>query len=238
MSTDTPTVANRRKKLALWIQSRCDGSQAKFIEETGINQGELSALLRDKSFGEKKARNLEKQAGMPDLYLDIPIENEEDSEPPSQSVVFGGFGKKQKGLHRIDQFDDVRGAMGVGVILQDQPGQITSWEVTAEWLAKNIPANTGSRNLKIITGFGNSMQGMFNPGDPLVIDVGVKECNHDGVFFFRVGDEGFVKTLQRIPGEGIRVISKNPDYESWTIKEGMDFEVLGKVLKVWKSDIF
>lgn len=237
MNQDTPTVANRRLKLALWIKERSE-SQARFIDETGINQGELSALLRDKSFGEKKARKIEEQAGMPNLYLDMPIESEEDSETATSNLVVSGFGKKQKGLHTIAQFNEVGGAMGAGVLLQDQPGQITSWEVTSEWLAKNIPSNTGAANLKIITGFGNSMQGMYNPGDPLVIDIGVRECNHDGVYFFRVGNEGFVKTLQRIPGEGIRVISKNNDYESWTIKPDMDFEVLGKVLKVWKSDIF
>ena len=53
-----------------------------------------------------------------------------------------------------------------------------------------------------------------------------------------VGNEGFIKILQRIPGQGIRVVSKNKDYESWTINENMDFEVLGRVLKVWKSEDF
>jgi len=41
-----------------------------FIDKTGINQGELSALLKNKSFGEKKARKLETDAGMPAYWLD------------------------------------------------------------------------------------------------------------------------------------------------------------------------
>lgn len=142
------------------------------------------------------------------------------------------------GSIKIKQYLDVGGSMGRGVQLEDQPGQITSWEVTQEWLTKNIPSNTGANNLCIITGFGNSMKGMFNPGDPLVVDIGVRECKHDGVYFFRVENEGFVKMLQRIPGQGIRVISKNADYEAWTITEDMDFEVLGKVLKIWESSEF
>jgi phage repressor protein C with HTH and peptisase S24 domain len=61
----------RRANLARWIKDHCEGQQAKFVELTGINQGELSSLLKDKSFGEKKARKLEQQAGMPPLYLDM-----------------------------------------------------------------------------------------------------------------------------------------------------------------------
>jgi phage repressor protein C with HTH and peptisase S24 domain len=56
--------------------------------------------------------------------------------------------------------------------------------------------------------------------------------------FFRVGNEGFIKRLRRIPGEGIRVLSTNKDYETWTIKQDMDFELFGRVLKVWSSTDF
>jgi phage repressor protein C with HTH and peptisase S24 domain len=79
------------------------------------------------------------------------------------------------------------------------------------------------------------MRGMFNSGDPLLVDTGIKSLDYDGVYFFRIGDEGFIKTLQRIPGDGIRVISENKKYETWTIKPDMEFQVLGKVLTVWES---
>jgi phage repressor protein C with HTH and peptisase S24 domain len=122
--------------------------------------------------------------------------------------------------------------------LRGESGQITGWKVTPEWLSKNVPSNTGNKNLAIVTGFGDSMRGMFNSGDPLLVDAGVKSLDYDGVYFFRIGDEGFIKTLQRIPGEGIRVISENKKYETWTITKDMDFEVFGRVLKVWKSEEF
>lgn len=138
----------------------------------------------------------------------------------------------------ITQYHDVRGAMGNGLVLRGESGQITGWKVTPEWLNKNVPTNTGNKNLAIVTGFGDSMRGMFNSGDPLLVDSGVKSLEYDGVYFFRIGDEGFIKTLQRIPGEGIRVISENKKYETWTITKEMDFEVFGRVLKVWKSEEF
>jgi len=63
----------RRARLALLIKDRFDGSQAKFVELTGENQGEVSALLRDKSFGEKKARKIELKCNLPMGWLDLPL---------------------------------------------------------------------------------------------------------------------------------------------------------------------
>lgn len=141
-------------------------------------------------------------------------------------------------IYTINEYVDVQGAMGVGILLRDQPGQITGIMVNLEWINKNVPANTGRDNLAVITGFGDSMRGMFNSGDPLLIDTGVKSLDYDGVYFFRVGSEGFIKRLQRIPGDGVRAISTNKEYESWTITTDMDFEIFGRVLKVWNSEDF
>lgn len=141
--------------------------------------------------------------------------------------------KVNPGEIEIPQYSDVAGGMGGGVTLRDQPGAIHGWRVTPEWISKNIKSHSGAGNLCIVTGFGNSMQPLYNPGDPLIIDRGNKSVDSDATYFFRVGDEGFIKILQRIPGEGIRVISKNKDYETWTIKPDMDFEVFGQVLKAW-----
>lgn len=139
---------------------------------------------------------------------------------------------------QINQYD-TGGAMGSGLILRDQPGVIKSWNVSQEWVQKNVRSFSAAKNLCIVTGFGDSMRPMFNPGDPLLVDLGVASVDFDSVYFFRVGDEGFVKRLQRVPGIGIRVLSANRDnYEPWTITHDMDFQVLGRVLKVWKSEDF
>lgn len=137
------------------------------------------------------------------------------------------------------------GAMGHGFNLADNPpGLIKSWRVTPDWLRLNVPAHTGLKNLAIVTGFGPSMKPMFNPGDPLLVDTGVKVIDHEGVYFFRVGDEGFIKLVQRVPdpeGAGVmlQIISKNPDYPPYPMSpKNPHFEVLGKVLTVWRSEQF
>jgi transcriptional regulator with XRE-family HTH domain len=140
--------------------------------------------------------------------------------------------------HVIPQYR-TGGAMGsVGVILRDQPGHINSWNVTREWLAKNVPNITSPQNLAIVTGFGDSMRPLYNPGDPLLVDRGIKRVEYDGIYFFRIEEEGFVKRLQRIPGVGIRAISENKAYEPWDITKAMDFEVFARVVRVWRGTDF
>ena len=140
--------------------------------------------------------------------------------------------------YRIPQYN-TGGSMGRGVVLRDQPGVIRSIEVSQEWANKNLPAYTSIEALAIVTGFGDSMRGMFEPGDPLMVDTGITKCDHDGVVFFRVGDEGYIKRLQRIPGADgsliLRAKSANPEYDPFDITEAMDFEVFAKVLRAWKG---
>lgn len=141
---------------------------------------------------------------------------------------------------RIEQFD-TGGAMGHGLILQDQPGVIRSWTVTPDWIQKNVHRITSPKNLSIVTGFGDSMKGVFNPGDPLLVDTGVTRADIDGIYFFRVGEEGFIKRLQRIPTENgvvLRAKSENKAYDPFDITKGMDFEIFGRVVKAWESEDF
>lgn len=129
---------------------------------------------------------------------------------------------------------DTGGAMGHGIVLRDQPGVIREMSVSKEWLQSNVKGYTSADNLCLVTGFGDSMRPLFMSGDPVIVDKGVTEFRGDGLYFFRVDGEGFIKRLQSIPGRGLRVISENPSYESWNIdKATTDFQVLGKVIKAW-----
>lgn len=230
----------RRQKLRAEIDGpRFDGNQAAFCAAVKKSPQQINDMLSDpprKAFGDKVARSMAERLGYDSLYFDDGLLPSSNIAP---SLTLAYYAKQHPSPIEIElRHFDTGGSMGTGVVLRDQPGVIQSWKVTPEWLSKNIRHHTGSDNLYIVTGFGDSMKPKFNPGDPLIIDAGVKELTHDGIFFFRVGEEGFIKRLQRIPGEGIRVISDNKDYESWTIRPDMDFELFGKVLKAWCSEDF
>jgi len=64
------TTDLRRRNLRQWIADKYGSQQTRFAEAIAINQGELSALLKNKSFGEKKARKIEQAAQMPAMWLD------------------------------------------------------------------------------------------------------------------------------------------------------------------------
>lgn len=185
------------------------------------------------SFGEKVARSIEEAAKLPSGWLDKdPDGYNHVSEQPAPYLPPAANDDLIIGQYQTG------GGMGRGLVLRDQPGSIQSWRVTPDWVAKNVHGISSPHNLAIVTGFGDSMRPLYNPGDPLLVDVGIKSVEFDGIYFFRVADEGFIKRLQRIPGVGLRAISENKSYESWDIKDGMDFEVFARVIKAWRGEDF
>jgi hypothetical protein len=92
-------VTNRRAQLRRWIDDLFGGNQAAFIASTNdgerqVNQGELSGLLKTKSFGEKRARSLELMAHMPRGYLDsaaAPRDAQLGLFPPVVSQPLAGY---------------------------------------------------------------------------------------------------------------------------------------------------
>ncbi|WPH22286.1 LexA family transcriptional regulator [Variovorax paradoxus] len=169
-----------------------------------------------------------------------------EQDPPTMPAVPAPGVDSATGDLTIAQYDvsggmDTRGKLSLEA---EPPGIIKSWRVDREWLQLNVRSYTSLQNLCIVTGFGPSMKGMFNPGDPLLMDRGVNRVDHEGVYFFRVGDEGYIKILQRVPefnGPGfiIRVISKNEDFPPYDISpKNPHLHIIGKILTVWKSEQF
>jgi phage repressor protein C with HTH and peptisase S24 domain len=226
---------NMLQKNIIYLMESAGHNTNSLAEASGAIQSNIFRIVEGQSI-EPRYKTLKPLADYWGVTVDdLRTKDLTGSKTPTNNVVPI---KQKRDDVEIRQYKDVSGGMGNGVLLRDQPGEIQSWRVTPEWLQKNVPSNTGIENLAIVTGFGPSMRGMFNPGDPLLVDRGVREVKQDAVFFFRIGDEGFIKILQRVPGVGIRAISKNKEFETWTITPDMDFEVFAKVLKVWQSEDF
>lgn len=151
---------------------------------------------------------------------------ETDLPPPSNDEIV------------IPQYRGLGGSMGHGLLLRDQPGEIQGWRVTPEWVRQNVKNHSATKNLRIVTGFGDSMRPLYNPGDPLLVDAGIKSVDFDSIYFFRIGEEGFIKRLQRVPGQGLLAISENKSYRDWVITPDMDFEVFARIIKVWCGSDF
>lgn len=214
-------------------------SQQRLAEKSGVTQGLIGQIESGLNKGSKHVISIAAALGVRPEWLASgagevgrsPGEENQHVEPSTTAVS-----ADESDTFVLHQYE-AGGRMGNGGLeLRDQPGIIESWRVSREWLEKNVRDHTTPDNLCIVTGFGDSMKPMFNPGDPLILDVGVKVVDFDAVYFFRVENEGFIKRLQRIPGKGLTAISENNSYRDWVIDGTMDFEVFGRILKVWRSE--
>ncbi len=86
-------------------------------------------------------------------------------------------------------------------------------------------------NTKLININGDSMQGTFECGDTIYVDVSKREFDSDGIYVFTFGRGIYIKRLQLIKNI-LRVKSDNQLYDSWDIHENeLDQLVIhGKVL--------
>jgi phage repressor protein C with HTH and peptisase S24 domain len=106
--------------------------------------------------------------------------------------------------------------------------------VTRAWLAANVAAPHNS--LAIITAKGDSMEPTFLDGDLLLVDRSAT-MDRDGIYVFSAGQYVFVKRLQRLPDGSLRVISDNrARYEPYTLGADADFQLHGRVIRLWKSE--
>ena len=176
---------------------------------TGVGVGTIAALEGRDSERSKYASRLAAGLG---LTLEQLLDESADAGSGSGSLVLDSPHQPSTDDDdlRIPRFD-TGGAMGAGVELRDQPGVIQSLRVSQEWLHRNVRHYTAANKLCVVTGFGDSMRPMFNPGDPLLVDLGVEKADIDGVFFFRVGNEGSSSACSAYArGLLIRAKSENP----------------------------
>lgn len=222
MGTDKKLIG---KRIADLLAAKNGGNQSELAKKVDVSPQAVQQWIA--GITSPRGENLQKTA----IFLDTTPEY----------ILFGinpGFQQaKQTENYEIRQYD-TGGGMGNGLILKEQPGVIENFRVNANWLRENLKGYSSTKNLCIVTGFGESMKPLFNPGDPVIVDLSIKEFIGDFPYFFRIGDEGYIKRLQKIPGQGLIALSANREYRDWPIQQDMDFEILGRVLKVWKSEDF
>ena len=98
----------------------------------------------------------------------------------------------------------------------------------------NTQTNSVNSHQQMI-GVDDSMQGMFNSGDAVLVDASVRSFHGDAVYAFRVGKNKYIASLQSIPDGGILVLPRKDGYQNWTITDDMNFEIAGRIIKGWRG---
>ncbi len=103
--------------------------------------------------------------------------------------------------------------------------------ISKEWLSREI---TAAENQIIITISGNSMEPSLREGDIVVIDKGRTEIQDGGLFAVRMDGTLLIKRLSPRPGEKMKVISDNREYDSYEIDRS-SIEIAGQVALIIKK---
>jgi transcriptional regulator with XRE-family HTH domain len=236
------SISGQNSYLAENMRRLMDGRSVETLRtqmaEAGLAIGSGTIHRAMKGEAGNRLASLEKLATFFGVTVDLLFQPSERITEPEKNIPSHEDDDTQ-GV-KINQFD-TGGAMGHGVVLRDQPGVIKSWTVSDSWLQQNVHRITAAKNLCIVTGFGPSMQPLFNPGDPLLVDRGITRVDVDAVYFFRIGTEGFIKQVQRLYIEDrlvLRAKSYNTMYDPFDIPQNGDFEVFGRVVKLWRGEEF
>ena len=136
--------------------------------------------------------------------------------------------KDQKSFH-IEVLD-VEASVRTGYLISDVMEVIKLIEYDSEQ-AKFLFNGIDENNLKVINVTGDSMQGTFENGDIIYIDITVNQFQNDGIYVFTFENRLYVRRLQMIKNKLV-VLSDNKKYRDWEIltDEFDQLDVHGKVI--------
>jgi phage repressor protein C with HTH and peptisase S24 domain len=131
---------------------------------------------------------------------------------------------------------DVRAAMGGGQIPHDYPEMFQDVRVSPQHLREMGIEFTETFHLKMVTGWGQSMSPTIKHRDPLLVDVSIREFAGDGIYMFSWDGHLYIKRLQWMGDDKIKMISDNTRHSPETIRAD-ETHIQARVLLVWNAHL-
>lgn len=199
-------------EMATAIRQAIDSSgktQKEIADAFGVTEQAVSGWLRTGKVDKRKLPALAALTGRPLSHFGM-------GEP---AVQVAGT-EIAPGYLRVEQIDATAG-MGGAVINDDHPEIIRSVEYREAYIRALIGFVPPPGRLKLVTGAGDSMRPIIEPGETLLMDSGVTTFQADGIYWIALGDrdDGHqIKMLQE-RGDGLWVISANSAYPPFPFPE-------------------
>lgn len=115
----------------------------------------------------------------------------------------------------------------------DHDTVINTLEVGKNYIKDQLGTISNPKNLKLITGIGESMKGLFKSGDTLFVDTGINKFVTEGAYVFHFDDHLWIKKLARNGKGGYTIISTNKSYKEVTVqRDDPSFKIIGMVVGV------
>jgi hypothetical protein len=131
---------------------------------------------------------------------------------------------------------DIRGAMGGGEVTHDYPEMLQDVRVSPSQLRAMGVEFKEHYHLKVVTGWGQSMAPTVKHGDPLLVDISIKEFIGDGIYFFSYQGFQYIKRLQMKGKTKFKMISDNKKHPAEDIFADETY-IQARVLLVWNAHL-
>nr|WP_254656934.1 LexA family transcriptional regulator [Pseudomonas lundensis] len=131
---------------------------------------------------------------------------------------------------------DIRGALGGGEVAHDYPEMLQDVRVSPSQLRAMGVEFVEHYHLKMITGWGQSMTPTIKHGDPLLVDISIKEFVGDGIYFFSYQGFQYIKRLQMKGKDKFKMISDNRKHKAEDIFIDETY-IQARVLLVWNAHL-
>lgn len=131
---------------------------------------------------------------------------------------------------------DVRAGMGGGQLPPDYPEMLQDVKVSQRHLRELGVVFNEHWHLKMLTGWGQSMEPTIRDRDPLIVNVTIREFIGDGIYLFTWHDMLYVKRLQVADADHFEMISDNTRHKDRLIRRDETY-IQAKVLYVWNGHL-
>lgn len=171
-------------------------TQKGIADAFGVTEQAVSGWLRTGKVDKRKLPKLAALTGKPLSHFGMGTDNDTVSSPETAPDYV-----------RVQQLD-AEASMGDGGINDDYPEVIRSMDFTPAYIRSVVGFVPPPGRLILVTGRGDSMIPVVQPGESLIVDTGITSFDGDGIYLINTGNGQQVKGLQD-RGDSIYVVSAN-----------------------------
>lgn len=185
-----------------------------------------------------KVREMLAGKGLPDELRRklLAVADGDEPQPVGEALVNDAYRPGKVGDEVWIAHYDIRGAMGGGEVNHDYPELLQDVRVSPSQLRAMGVEFKEHYHLKIITGWGQSMAPTMKHGDPLLVDINIKEFIGDGIYFFSYQGFQYIKRLQMKGKDKFKMISDNRKHKAEDIFVDETY-IQARVLLVWNAQL-
>ncbi|RUI13016.1 S24 family peptidase [Pseudomonas aeruginosa] len=131
---------------------------------------------------------------------------------------------------------DIRGAMGGGQVPADYAEMLRDVKVSQQHLRELGVTYDDPNHLKMVHGWGQSMEPTIKHRDPLIVDISIQQFTGDGIYLFTWQGHLYIKRLQVEDADHFEMISDNKKHKDRSIRVDETY-IHARVLLVWNANL-